>query len=162
MKLVSERPESAIAQEAAADAVGSAIRELTANLLRMSRGAGNAQDVGSQAVALIESYQGYRDAFGRWPGDELTEFLDHDRLWGDVDWARFDDDYADRHFATLKMVRGALQMTASSLMGQRDDYLAGERELHDGSRARQDTLARADARAAPAKPSRWQFRRTAK
>jgi hypothetical protein len=160
MKLVSERSEGDIAQEAATTSVASAIRELTANLIRVSRGAGNAQDVGRQAVTLIESFQDYHDAFGRLPGAELTEFLDHDRLWGDVDWSRFDDDYADRHFATIKMVRGALQMTAASLMGQRADYLTGERELYDGSRARQDTLARADAPAA--KTSRWQLRRTAK
>ncbi|CUS43898.1 MAG: hypothetical protein V4610_12590 [Pseudomonadota bacterium] len=160
MKLVSERSETVIAQEAAATSVASAVRELTANLILVSRGAGKARDVGGQALALIESFQEYHDAFGRLPGQELTEFLDHDRLWGDVDWSRFDDDYADRHFATIKMVRGALQMTASSLQGQRSDYLAGERELHDGSRARQDTLARAEV--SPGKASRWSLGRTAK
>ncbi len=160
MKLVSERSETAIAQEAAGTAVASAVRDLTANLILVSRGAGDAQDVGRQAMALIESFHEYHEAFGRLPGQELTEFLDHDRLWGDVDWSRFDDDYADRHFATIKMVRGALQMTASSLLGQRNDYLAGERELHDGSRARQDTLARAHARMD--KPARWPRPRIAK
>lgn len=159
MKLVSERSEEVIAQEAAMTSVASAVRELTANLILVSRGAGSAQDVGGQAMALIESFQEYHDAFGRLPRQELTEFLDHDRLWSDVDWSRFDDDYADRHFATIKMVRGALQMTASSLQGQRNDYLAGERELYDGSRARQDTLARALARSDKA---RWLLGRTAK
>ena len=160
MRLVSERSEAAIAQEAAGTAVATAIRELTANLILVSRGAGQANDVGSQAMALIESFQEYHDAFGRLPGQELTEFLDHDRLWGDFDWSRFDGDYADRHFATIKMVRGALQMTASSLQGHRGDYIAGERELHDGSRARQDTLARASA--APDKTPRWPLGRSAK
>jgi hypothetical protein len=160
MRLVSERSEAAIAQEAAGTSVASAVRDLTANLILVARGAGQAQDVGRQAMALIESFQEYHDAFGRLPGQELTEFLDHDRLWSDVDWSRFDDDYADRHFATIKMVRGALQMTASSLLGQRSDYLAGERELHDGSRARQDTQARARARSD--KAARWPLGRTAK
>jgi len=160
MKLVSERSETDMAQEAATTAVANAIRELTANLIRVSRGAGDTQQVGLQAITLIEAFQAYHGAFGQLPGAELTEFLDHDRLWGDVDWSRFEDDYADQHFATIKMVRGALQMTAASLMGQRAGYLAGERELYDGSRARQDALARAEAPAA--KPSRWQLRRTGK
>jgi hypothetical protein len=53
---------------------------LTANLLRVTRGAGKLEEIGRQAQSLIEAIIEYRDAAGQMPFlDELTNSLSAER-----------------------------------------------------------------------------------
>jgi hypothetical protein len=60
MRIVSENSEADIARNNATTDVYNSLRELTANLLRATRGAGRAWEIGRQAQALIESLIEYR------------------------------------------------------------------------------------------------------
>ena len=106
------------------------LRDLAANLMRVARGAGKPYEIGKQCVAVIQTMQSYRDLIGFYPGSgELSEMLN---------LKQFDRDYGLRGsqlewgLAEQKMVRGALQMAASTLVEQNTQYSAGNSELFEG------------------------------
>lgn len=162
MKVVSETTDEDRAKLAAerdqAEArwrFGVALRQLAANLIRVTRGAGQGYSVGEQANTLLEVAVQYRDAFGHWPSDwEYREALQHedDR----------DDEYGprqQRQDAIDTIIRGSLQIAASRMLEQPLQVKAGERELDAGLRdyvewqeARRNEWAARDAAARP-KPS---------
>jgi hypothetical protein len=84
------------------------LRELTANLLRVARGAGQPYAVMQQSVAFLEACEEYRDKLQRHPSDHFTQMLNTGP----------DFDAPDLNHAEHTIVRGALQMTASRLLGQ--------------------------------------------
>jgi hypothetical protein len=118
------------ATEALAIAVRKGLREMTANLLRVARGAGRPDLVLAQATSLVGTFAAYRAAAGDdlTPKD-ITEALrlehimeDEDELW--PDWDR----------AVREMVNGALQVAAAELMAQQAQAATGRRELFAGYR----------------------------
>lgn len=132
-----------VRQQLLADVERTAI-DLTANLLRITRGAGRPVHVGPQAVRLVDALQAYYDGVGRWPYDALGETL---RLGREAD--------LDEHAAAMRtIVAGALQYAASDLLEQRLHRDAGEREIAQGvdelselSKARrQEEVAQEEAR----------------
>src|ERR1700726_1430545 len=58
-------------REWAKDEFAAALRELTANLLRVVRGAGKAYELLLQMKAVIDSAVKYRDLCGYWPSSDL-------------------------------------------------------------------------------------------
>jgi hypothetical protein len=81
-----------------------ALRQLTANLLRVTRGAGRPSEVPAQALSLLEPCQEFRQV-----GHDAPDF----------------------NHAVHTIVRGALQMTASRLLGQLTQERTGENEFYD-------------------------------
>ena len=87
MRIVSEnteteiaRHQAEIARDRAMNEASWALRELTANLLRVTRGAGKPYEIVRQAQALIEAMIDYRDAAGYFPSsDELADALSAER-----------------------------------------------------------------------------------
>lgn len=129
MRIVSENTDVDIARNAAQERVEWTLRELTANLLRITRGAGRAYEIGRQAAALVDAIQGYCDAAGIWPSSyELSAAL---RISSD-DSRSADDFAADWAWAEEQMIRGALQMTAARLLNQPLQIGSGQNELHKG------------------------------
>lgn len=118
------------ATQASAIAVREGLREMTANLLRVARGAGRPDLIVAQAIVLVASFAAYRDAAGddlkpEYISDALR--LEHirdeeDELW--PDWDR----------AVREMVNGALQVAAAELLAQQAQAAAGRRELFAGYR----------------------------
>jgi hypothetical protein len=64
MHTVSENSEADLARQRASDQVEWKIRELTANLLRITRGAGKPYEIMQQMVDLAETMRGYQAATG--------------------------------------------------------------------------------------------------
>lgn len=128
MKVVSSYSDSQLACRRAKDDVAEAIRNLTANLLRVTRGAGKAHEIRRQAIVLIAAMQAHWDACGMWPSSEDLEstlslseepsgVAGREALW---------------QYAEEAMVKGALQMAASTLLEQRTQRAAGHTQLFKG------------------------------
>lgn len=171
MKVVSERSAEEIEAERKAQAQATALRayeaalvNLTVNILRVTRGAGRAYEIGRQASALIEAMERHWDAFGHYPGTDdvhrALRFRDQERdpEYGSEQW---------RTDALQQIMSGSLQVIASRLAGQRTQVAAGEDEMRRGlnyyaewreevrrERAAEEKAYRAAARAKRKKPAR--------
>jgi hypothetical protein len=127
-------PADPSAIHASATEVRDAIRELTANLLRVMRGTGRPEDVVRQAQLFIDSCAAHRDIAGRDPDAtvvaealrlEPTPERDGDGEFGSLsEWDR----------AVREMVHGGLQVAAAELLDQHAQAAAGRRELFSGYR----------------------------
>jgi hypothetical protein len=74
--------------------------------------------------------QDHWDAASYWPYDEIADAL---RIEQSRDWMRnSSDDEVARFYARERIIAGALQMTASRLVGQRTQETVGDSELWGG------------------------------
>jgi hypothetical protein len=139
--MVSENSKADLARQRASDQVEWKLRELTANLLRITRGAGKPCEIMQQMVDLTEAMRRYQAATGLWPTDEFVRALNvsYDletmQHWRDEDRHR---EYAKDH-----IIRGALQIVASRLVDQKTQEAAGRSEMHDGIRSLEDLRSEA-------------------
>ncbi len=79
MKLVSENSEAEFARTRYEAEIRWALRNLTANLIRITRGAGKPYEIVRQVDELARALRGYHDALGHWPrSDELENALAFD------------------------------------------------------------------------------------
>lgn len=116
------------------------LRELTANLLRVCRGAGKPYEIGPQANALVAAFMAFFEATGQFPDNyHLTNMLHRPSALESFREKGLDPTkyrgYLTREEAKQTIVRGALQMVASDLLGQTTQIRRGEDELHQGIRA---------------------------
>ena len=137
IRIVSEKSEAELARERAErerahaelDARYAA-RALTANLIRIHRGAGKPYELGRQLTELVKAMQAHWDAAKYWPYNEIADEL---RVEDDRDWmAGAESAEIDIHYAKRSIVDGALQIAASRLLGQRPQEAAGEHEMYQG------------------------------
>ncbi|MDX9999602.1 MAG: hypothetical protein RBS50_16740 [Phenylobacterium sp.] len=130
MRIVSSNSEEDIKCEHARLHVQSAARALTANLMRITRGAGRPTATIDQMVDLLKAMDEFQEIARYWPYDELAEAL---TLTGREELAlTAPDDYVEEFYAKQSIVRGALQFAASDLVGQRTQQAAGEHEMYLG------------------------------
>lgn len=118
------------AAQASAIAVGQGLREMTANLLRVARGAGRPELIVAQATALVALFAAYRDAAGEdLKPSNIAEALRLEHIVADEEefWPEWDG-------AVREMVNGALQVAAAELLGQQAQAATGRRELFAGYR----------------------------
>jgi hypothetical protein len=140
MRVVSENSEQELARrkaeaarEEAAEVVGAMLRELAANIMRVTRGAGKPWEIGRQTGALINSMVEYREAVGHYPSsEEISNALSLD-LDPEVR-ARMSQENMMEIYARQRIVHGSLQIAASHLLGQRAQEAAGRHEMHEGMR----------------------------
>lgn len=138
LKLISEKSERELEAARALEALRWPMKELAANLLRVVRGAGRAYELPEQMVSVLECMEVYRSIVGHYPTDyEISDCVNlrHlDRRGGEID------------YALESIVQGALQVAASTLVGQSTQSKAGERELIQGveelERAREENRKR--------------------
>jgi hypothetical protein len=129
MRLVSDQSGDDLVLKRASAAVDGALRELIANLLRVSRGAGAPWKILDQVGALLQAL----DAHSEIPGAMMFDF---ERCLQSV----FPDDQTlnlndfNRHWAwgEEEMLRGAVQLVASRFLGQRTQEAAGRAEMFRG------------------------------
>src|SRR6266849_2898075 len=80
MKIVSETSKVELARRKSMPAVSWAFRAFAANIMRVTRGAGNAHESGAQALKLVEELRVYREKVGHFPGpDEIADVLSPER-----------------------------------------------------------------------------------
>lgn len=129
MKLVSSNTDAEIERKRLTDQVERAARELAANVLRVVRGAGKSYELVGQAANLAVLSQQYFEVAGVWPDTEIAEAiaLPEPRRHSGLDEAEL---LIQRGLHTA--TRGALQLAASEIVGQRTQATAGESELFDG------------------------------
>ncbi len=103
-------------RERVTNALSWSLRDLTSNLIRITRGAGKSHEIGNQLVSVIRVMNEYKSIFGYWPAShEIDRML---RLAP-----------TQQHYS---IIRGALQVTASTLVDQNTQRFAGESEMHEG------------------------------
>lgn len=102
------------------------LQALTANLLRVSRGAGKPWQIPDDALAVVEATLAYQEAAGIGPSCSETEAA------LSLDWPRGTGSEQCFYDAERNMVEGAMQMVASELLGQRTQRSAGSTQLHQG------------------------------
>ena len=151
MRVVSENSETDLARRQAVERVRWALREMTANLLRVVRGAGKSHEIVNQTAELLQALASYRDVVGTFPPvDELDRFL---RMGRDFDaYMQYEEQVRARISAEESIVRGALQMAASQLIGQSTQEAAGRHEMYGGLNAIVDM--RTAERKAPFSPAK--------
>lgn len=140
MRVVSENSDQEIARrkagaarQEAGEIVGSGLRELAANIMRVTRGAGKPWEIGRQAQALINDMIAYSEVVGHYPSsEEISQALSLE-LDPEVR-ARMSDENMVEIRAEQKIVRGSLQIAASHLLGQLTQQRAGDSEVHEGMR----------------------------
>lgn len=133
VRLASSNSERDTARHEAAEAIEWPLRELAANFMRVIRGAGKPHEIGRQCVRVVERFNSYRDAHGCYPSSfEIMEAL---RLNKDESYLeRCSEESLTWYHAEKKMVRGALQVAASQLLGQLTQERAGDSEMFEGMR----------------------------
>ena len=130
MKIVSENSEQEIERQRALRQLDAALRELTANLLRVMRGAGKDYMIAKQAVDLALAAQRYAEVAGVNPTYEMGEIL-HEPY--DVEFRRkLSREQNDRLDAEELALRGATQILASRLLSQRPQEASGTNEFYRG------------------------------
>lgn len=153
MRLVSSNSEADLARKRELAAIRATLRALAANILRVIRGAGRSSELTTQAAAFIDACIGFKEAAGRFPFTDEVEpmlALDDRPEW----FEELGETEQDLYDAKYVIVRGALQVVASELLGQRTQATIGSHELSDGIRAHQAALkaSREQRRPAAEKP----------
>jgi uncharacterized coiled-coil protein SlyX len=170
MKLVSEQSDAEIARRRALDQLGMHLRALTANLMRVSRGAGAPHYIADQMVACLEAMEAYRSAAthgvsafdfqGMLDPLKVNERYNPHVGGTEEDWARWSADGTfDMESAVDDIRRASLQLTASMLVDQVMHVRRAETDLYEGVRrleaAREKSRAhRENAMKPPRKPRR--------
>lgn len=130
MRVVSENSEADLARQESLYRMGWAVRELTANLLRITRGAGKPHEVMRQVTDLAAAMRGYHAVTGFGPVDEMAHLPDVSESWETMQsWSA---ENQEREYAKQAIRRGVLQIVASRLVGQKPQEAAGDYELQNG------------------------------
>ncbi|EHM02027.1 hypothetical protein HMPREF9946_01545 [Acetobacteraceae bacterium AT-5844] len=131
MHLVAENTPEQIRERELLDRLRWALRELAANLMRITRGAGKPYDVVDQIASLITIVADYQKLTGRAvPMEAFSDALVIQRDWDGL--AEISDGARERLRATEQVVEGALQVAASRLLGQTTHASRGTNEMFDG------------------------------
>ena len=130
MRIVADNSDEDLTRRAAEGEFATALVCLTANLMRIVRGAGKGYDVGSEAIRLIDAMKAFQSAYGHWPEDfrfpEALAIEDTDRFY---------EAGQGRHDAIEQIIKGSLRLAAARLLDQKLQISAGEREIEEGLRA---------------------------
>jgi len=135
-----------------------ALRELSANILRIVRGAGKPEALARDLLEAVKAMSEYREVMGQGVAPwDITAMLDpddsdlelrpgrHPELSPEDRKARYEDGSAWLEEAMLTMRRGSLQIAASMLLGQNTQVRAGERELSRGAQEHHAALEQGEA-----------------
>lgn len=145
MRLVNEQSEAEIGRRRALDQLAPALRCLTANLMRISRGAGHPHRLANEMADCVEAMNAHWAAAGCGPtSEEIQRAIDPDaaqaefRPWTvgtEEDRARWEASGTfDIDYAVKEIRRAGLQMTASMLVDQLMLARKAEADLFDALR----------------------------
>ncbi len=123
------QPKGARLKSGRSDACTARCGRMPRTSIRVVRGAGKPYEVAQDCAAIVEALHGYNQAFGYWPLPEVvSQALNIDRP---VDWAAYPNEGL-RLEGNEAVIRGALQVAASRLAGQRTQEMSGSNEIQHG------------------------------
>mgnify|MGYP006956294673 CR=1 FL=1 len=128
MKIVSENSSGDLARTRASEHFRGALVDLTANLLRVTRGAGKGFEVAEQAASLVQAVRDYQRAHGHFP--PALEYQKALSIEEKRDAASETNQM--RQEAIERIVRAGLQVAASRLLGQRTQETSAEHDIFVG------------------------------
>lgn len=127
IRVVAENSKSDIDRERAKRDIERPLLRLAANIMRVSRGAGDPWEIPVQCADVIKSFHAYHDATGDWPhGEDIKEILS----FRDPDLHQYR--YRELEDAIETVVSGSLRMAAGQLLGQKLQADHGQKELLQG------------------------------
>jgi hypothetical protein len=138
LRIVSENSPEDIRRRISAEQVVEPLRRLTANLMRITRGAGNAHELPYQLSALALSLSAYHDAHGAYPAaHELQSILSADDTWRELRpaWMRHETKNKREELTLLREIfarevqDASLQVVASMLVQQIPQRARGEQDF---------------------------------
>lgn len=152
LRVVSSQSSDQLERRKADVEISPPFRTLAANLIRVVRGAGRPEALGDQMVACLQALGRYREANGAYPKPTVLRLaLDYEEA--DFDrghWAQVQDEEAlkwlsmsgqpEKLEAERKLLRGALQVVASRLVGQHTQEIIGDHELYSGVHEMKEAL----------------------
>jgi hypothetical protein len=139
LKLVSERSIAEMRQQASTRELKAALIGLTANLIRIVRGAGAPDRLLEQVRNFAEAYASFVDVHGR---DAHPHLFNELLPFGHPEELPEDDDYAMRVLSDYEICQSALQVVASSLLQQRPQLDKAWSDLHRLLDTREERRAR--------------------
>jgi hypothetical protein len=125
LRVVSERPAAEIKKQQAAAKLGVALQDLTANLIRIVRGAGKPEMIFEHVDGFVEAFARFCDDTGETPDPMLLRELIA------LPQPNWDDDRLDEALSEQAILRHSLQVVASELLQQRMQRDAAMNKLHD-------------------------------
>ena len=129
MRVMSEISEDVLKRRSLNAELAQAIQELTANLLRITRGAGKASEIGRQAQAVMNVIDAHKEMLGYFPfAADVSKYLD---VWTSFnDRADLGQDEYYRREEEDQLLRAALQLVASRMLGQPMQEGTAQRDLY--------------------------------
>lgn len=152
IRLAVANDQSGIDKARAKEAIEWPLRELAANVMRISRGAGKPYEILEDCIKVVQRFQQYREVHGVWPSSsEVQEILNfHDPRLRDYSLP-----YDEMAHAIERIARGSLRMAAGRLVSQQLQADHGENEMLDGIREIEEfRIERRAKRAAEMKAAR--------
>ncbi|RJG46644.1 hypothetical protein [Mesorhizobium sp. DCY119] len=105
------------------------LRELAANIIRTSRGAGKPYDILGECIEVVKKFQEYREVVGHWPSSFDIQASLAVRKTYDFDNPQYFDEI---DYSAETVISGALRVSAARLVGQDLQERHGEKELWQG------------------------------
>ena len=113
----------------AMEAIEWPLRELTSNVMRISRGAGKPYEILKNCCQVVQRFQEYRETVGFWPStSELQQILS----FRDPRLKDYRLPYDEMANAVEDVVSGALRMAAGRLLFEKLQADHGNKELIEG------------------------------
>lgn len=137
--LVSSQSEAEVVRGREMPRISYKLRAMMANLLRVTRGAGKPEQILRDCKEFLDSVEELYDKSETYPnGKELKQMLSIKKEYS----FKISDDEKEREHAEIVIVRGALQISASRLLGQLTQERAGDSEMYEGIRVMEDIRER--------------------
>ena len=126
-RLVVENDPAELRRAQALQEISFPLRDLAANVMRVSRGAGKSYALGIQCAEVIASFERYRELTNQWASSWEIDAILRVRNVG-----LFESGYSEHDDAVDDIIGGSLQISASRLLDQKTQERAGEREMYSG------------------------------
>jgi hypothetical protein len=141
MRIVSSKSDEEWRRKETSDNLIGPLRDLTANLLRITRGAGNPNLLVRQMDECLNALAAYAKEHGSLPPPPaIQEILDPDATYRAERGLTREE--TEREMALRQIRRGALQAVAAMLLGHHMQYSGGERSIYDGIHAMDEFTAK--------------------
>jgi hypothetical protein len=122
----------------ATESLEHALVQLAANLMRVVRGAGKPNSIFQRCIQVLRSAEDFKDMVGVYPSS-----FDIDRaLHLEFLESHGNEFQQERAYERERMVSGAIQLAASTLLSQRLQIIQGEREMVDAARRLEESFER--------------------